>query len=181
MIAGNQKNILPPLEVLKWLFRYDSESGKLYKIRESSGKLCNPEREINALTSNGYLRVTITDRNGLKKLFLVHQLIYYMVSNVEPLSIVDHINGDKMDNRFENLKLSNESLNQRNRKMQSNNTSGITGIYWDKDRNKWASEARDPTGRKKYLGRYDDIEEAKKVISAFYSNPENNYSERHGL
>ena len=53
-ISGMQKNKLPPLEILKWLFRYDSDTGKLFKIKESSGKLCNPERESTNVDSRGY-------------------------------------------------------------------------------------------------------------------------------
>ena len=91
-VSGMQKLKLPPLEILRWLFRYDSESGKLYRIREASGKLCEPEREITTV-ANGYLHVGITDSNGLQKKFQVHQVIYFMFSGIEPLQIVDHRDG----------------------------------------------------------------------------------------
>lgn len=181
LISGRQKLKLPPLQILKWLFRYDSESGKLYKIRESSGRLCEPEREITYASGSGYLVAGIRDSNGLVKLFFVHQLIYFMHSGVEPLQIVDHINGDKLDNRFENLRLATETDNSRNRGMSSRNTSGITGIHWNKPTGKWRAMATDNTGKFKHLGYFDDIEEAAAVVSAHYANPLNNYSERHGL
>lgn len=179
-VAGRQKKKLPPLDILKWLFRYDSDTGKLYKIRGSSGRLWEPEREITAV-QNGYLQVSIRDSNGLEKLFLVHHICYYIVSGVEPLQVVDHINGITTDNQFSNLRLATDSLNQRNRGMNSNNTSGVTGVYWNKRVNKWVSRAYDNSGKQKYLGSYEDKEEAARVVSAFYANPENGYSERHGL
>ena len=180
-IAGKQKLKLPPLEILKWIFRYDSETGKLYKIRESSGKVVEPEREITTVSSRGYLVVSITDSSGTKKDFKVHQIIYYMVSAVEPLQLIDHKNGVPTDNRFGNLRLVNESLNNRNRGMSRNNTSGITGVTWYKPTRKWMAYAKDNSGKKKHLGYFIDKDESIATVSAFYSNPLNGYSERHGL
>lgn len=179
-VNGLQKNRLPPLEILKWLFRYDSESGKLYKIRGSNGKAVEPAREITTVDGNGYLHVSITDSNGLEKKVKVHQLIYYMHSNVEPLQIVDHIDGDPRNNLFSNLRLATESENNRNQKMRSNNTSGVTGVFWYKSRNKWVAQAHDNSGRQKTLGYYLDKEDAARVVSAYYANPSNGYTERHG-
>lgn len=181
LISGKQKLKLPPLQILKWLFRYDMESGKLYKIRESSGKVIEQGREITTVSGNGYLVIGITDSNSLMKLFQVHQLIYYIVSGIEPLQIVDHISGNKLDNRFSNLRLVSNSLNARNAKMRSHNTSGITGVHWHSRDNKWVAYAYDTSGRQKHLGSYLDKEEAIEVITAWYSNPINNFSDRHGL
>ena len=180
-VAGEQKKKLPPLEVLKWLFRYDSMTGKLYRIRRSSGKVLEQERETTYVGNHGYLVVSITDSEGLGRKFQVHQLIYFMHSGEEPLQLIDHINGITNDNRFSNLRLATESLNQRNAKMQRNNTSGITGVFWDRTNEKWRAQACDISGKRKYLGVYEEKEEAAAVVSAFYSNSANNYSERHGL
>ena len=178
LISGRQKLKLPPLEILRWLFRYDSESGKLFKIRGSSGKLYNPEKEITAV-ANAYLTVGITDSNGLMKVFKVHQIIYFMVSGIEPLQIVDHIDGNPLNNKFDNLRLTTESGNNRNAKMKSNNTSGVTGVYWHKRGKRWRAQTSDNTGKVKYLGYFDNIETAAFVVQA-YRNEMGNYSDRHG-
>ena len=179
LISGRQKLKLPPLEILRWLFRYDSESGKLFKIRGSSGKLYNPEKEITAV-ANAYLTVGITDSNGLMKVFKVHQIIYFMVSGIEPLQIVDHIDGNPLNNKFDNLRLTTESGNNRNRGMSSRNTSGYVGVSWNKGAGKWMAMASDNNNKKKYLGYFDDITDAANVVKAHYANPNNGYSERHG-
>ena len=181
VINGKQKLKLPQLDILNFLFRYDSESGKLFKIRGSNGKLCNPAREITTVNNKGYLIVGIRDSSGLKKSFLVHHICYFMQSGVEPLSIVDHKNGNPLDNRFGNLRLATGSENNRNRGMSRNNTSGICGVYWQKQKGKWEAQAYGNTGKRKYLGVYEDKEEAARIVSAYYANPENNYSDRHGL
>ena len=180
-IAGMQKNKLPPLEILNWLFRYESESGKLFRIRESSGKLCEPEREIVAADSGGYLVVCITDSSGLEKTIKVHQVIYYMASGIEPLFIIDHRDGNPLNNRFSNLRLTTDSGNSRNSKMRSDNTSGITGVSWYKPNSKWRARAHDSTGKFKHLGYFNDIESAANVVKAHYTNPSNGYTERHGV
>ena len=181
VINGKQKLKLPPLEVLNWLFRYCPITGKLYKIRRAGGRLYEKGREVTTVNSYGYLMVGITDSNATIKSFMVHHICFYMHNEIEPLSVVDHINGIPTDNRFSNFRLVNQSLNCRNRGMMSNNTSGHTGVTWDKSKEKWKAYARDNTGKSKHLGLFDEKEEAARVVSAYYANPENGYSERHGL
>ena len=77
--------------------------------------------------------------------------------------VVDHINGNSLDNRRLNLRIVKQQQNIRNRGgAQSNSKSGIRGVYWHKQRNKWASTIRH-NGKNISLGLYDDIEEARKV------------------
>ena len=49
----------------------------------------------------------------------------------------DHINGNKLDNRKENLRYVTSSQNKMNTKIYKNNTSGFKGVYWHKDKEKW--------------------------------------------
>ena len=63
---------------------------------------------------------------------------------------------------------------------QKNNTSGITGVHWNKQKGKWRAVAKDNNGRYKYLGYFSDIHEAATVVQNFRKNPELGYSARHG-
>lgn len=73
--------------------------------------------------------------------------------------VVDHINGRTEDNRRENLRVVKQQQNLLNKGLMTNNTSGVAGVGWDKQRQKWVSEIR-MNGIKCYLGRYNDIADA---------------------
>lgn len=75
---------------------------------------------------------------------------------------VDHINGNRLDNRKCNLRLCTRSQNNMNKSEQSNNTSGHRGVSWSKSNSKWHS--RITVNHKTInLGYYDNILEAIQV------------------
>jgi hypothetical protein len=53
---------------------------------------------------------------------------------------IDHINGDKKDNRWINLRESNPSHNAKNAKKRLDNQSGVTGVHFHKKSNKWTAQ-----------------------------------------
>lgn len=79
---------------------------------------------------------------------------------------IDHINNNKLDNRKCNLRECSSAENNFNKIDSGRNTSGIMGVFWDKDRNKWAPEIRANSSRI-HLGRWNLIEEA--AIARMYA------------
>lgn len=76
---------------------------------------------------------------------------------------IDHINGDKLDNRKRNLRICNNADNLKNRvKLPKNNTSGILGVRFREDRNKWYAEIQ-CNKEKIYLGSFSSLEDAIKA------------------
>ncbi|HEX4715633.1 MAG TPA: HNH endonuclease [Ktedonobacteraceae bacterium] len=70
--------------------------------------------------------------------------------------VVDHINGDKLDNRRANLRVGKQGRNiMNNYRPRSDNTSGIVGVYFDAAVKRWKAVC----GRD-YLGSFDSKEEA---------------------
>lgn len=92
---------------------------------------------------------------GNTKTLQIHQFLMKPNDN----QVVDHINGDKRDNRRCNLRVTTQAKNCINKAVPSNNTSGVMGVTWDKTRSRWAPEIK-INHRKCHLGRYSKFEDA---------------------
>ena len=73
---------------------------------------------------------------------------------------VDHINGNRLDNRKSNLRLCTNQENSFNKYKNSNNTSGYKGVYYDKEKDKWRASIQYDGKSMKSPKRYDTPEEA---------------------
>jgi hypothetical protein len=80
----------------------------------------------------GYQCVTVNQRH-----YLAHRVIWAMTTGKWPKEEIDHINGDRADNRWSNLRAASRTDNARNMAMPSNNTSGVTGVHWFKPAQLW--------------------------------------------
>jgi len=72
---------------------------------------------------------------------------------------VDHINGDGLCNLRSNLRIATVAQNQRNRLTQSNNTSGVVGVNWNKQARKWHARIK-VHGKSLFLGSFDSLVDA---------------------
>ena len=96
---------------------------------------------------------------GNKKEIKMHRLILGKQDD-SPLIVVDHIYSDrKYDNRKQNLRITEQKHNTKNRVRPSNNTSGKTGVSWRKDTNRWTA-CIGVDNKHIYSGSYKDIQEA---------------------
>lgn len=73
---------------------------------------------------------------------------------------MDHKNHDTLDNRKENLRPSTNRENNINRVVQKNNTSGITGVFWDKTHKKWCVRINIERGEKTTVGYFENFDDA---------------------
>ena len=102
--------------------------------------------------STGYHRITV---NG--STYLSHRLAWLYVYGEWPEDQLDHINGNRADNRIANLRQATNSANQQNIAMRSHNSTGFTGVW--KRFNKYMAEIRHE-GKRYKLGSYDSAEDA---------------------
>ena len=103
----------------------------------------------------------LDDSNG----YISNNTIGYQhrfIMNCPEDKVVDHINHNSLDNRKCNLRVCNSSQNNANKGIQSNNTSGYTGVCWYKAGSKWQVSIK-VNYKSIFLGYYDDLEEAIKV------------------
>jgi hypothetical protein len=146
---------LPSQERLNELFNYDPETGELTRKTTTNNSAKVGERAGNLDTASGYRRVKV-DTSEYRE----HRLIWRLVTGEDPLALtVDHVNRIKDDNHWENLRLATGSQQAFNRRLQSRNTSGITGVCWDKNAGKWEVRFRGQ-GRDKRLGYFTTLLDA---------------------
>ena len=72
--------------------------------------------------------------------------------------MIDHINGNGLDNRKSNLRICNKQQNGRNRGKNKNNKSGYKGVFWNTQAGKWQTQIGIP--KQLYLGRFIDKKDA---------------------
>jgi hypothetical protein len=145
------------VDLLNHLFEYDKETGNLIwkkalakriKVGDIAGCKCKV---------SGYITVRIN-----KKSYYAHRLVFLMHKGYLPKTI-DHINGDRADNRIENLRAASAQQNQHNRRMSKNNTSGYKGVSWNIVMKKWHAYIYLESKRIN-LGHYNTPEEADAVV-----------------
>ena len=97
--------------------------------------------------------------------YVVHRIknkqirLHRIIMNPNDDMVVDHINHNPLDNRKSNLRICTLQQNNMNKTIQSNNTSGTTGVFWDKQTNKWRAGIK-INQKKINLGRFNTKEEA---------------------
>ena len=89
-----------------------------------------------------------------------------VMMNVPKGMVVDHIDGNGLNNQKKNLRIATTSQNGMNRKDNCNNTSGHRGVCYNKKNKKWQAQTMS-MGKPVYLGMYDDILEAAKAYKEY--------------
>ena len=111
-----------------------------------------------SVNTKGYKKVTLN--NKTKE---IHRLVgLAFIPNPENKKCVDHIDTNKTNNNMSNLRWATMGENSRNTPISIRNTSGIKGISWRKDRNKWRVEIMHEY-KTYHLGYFTDKEEAVRV------------------
>jgi len=136
-------------EIVKEFFYY--KEGSLYTAKSRQGVW--KDLKAGSLRHNGYYYVRFQN-----KMYLEHRLIFLYHHGYLP-KVIDHTDGSKTNNKIENLREATQAQNCWNMKKPNTNTTGVKGVWFDKERNKWYAEFK-TEGKKNYVGRFDTLEEA---------------------
>lgn len=123
-MTGKCDNSAMDANIVRDLFDYDPVTGQL------RWRHAGPKRIVGAsagtVTPRGYVQI-----GAGGKTYLAHRLAWLHVHGEWPANQLDHIDGDKTNNRIANLRQCVDAENAQNRARHRNNTSGSTGTYRD--------------------------------------------------
>lgn len=164
------------------LLRYDAESGFLYwrhrpewmfkdvRTYRAWNTTFADKLALHALGNAGYRRGKIYGAD-----LLAHRAIWAVVHGAWPDGEIDHIDGDTLNNRLSNLRDVSRTLNGQNIRRSSRNTSGRSGVSFNKMQGKWVAYIK-ANGVFTFLGTHKTKEEAiaarqaAEIASGFHQN-----------
>lgn len=142
---------------LKEVLRYDADTGEFTRVT-FSGNRCAGSARLGPITQKpderGYIRIRVYGKK-----YRAHRLAWLYVHGCFPEQGLDHINGDKLDNRIANLREADQMQNSQNRKPMEGTSSKLLGVTRYRGANKWRAQIM-VSGKKIALGYFDDEHQA---------------------
>ena len=126
---------------------------------------------LTTIGKSGYMHGTM-----LGKSYSAHRVIWVMVNGGNP-KYIDHINGDKLDNRLSNLRAVTPKDSAKNMPMCKTNNSGVTGVRWYKRTSRWRSEIF-VNGKYIHLGYFKNKFDA--ILARLTAEKEHDFHPNHG-
>lgn len=163
-----------PIQTVRENWTYNHETGILtWKIK--------PAQHVNIGDiagcldkSTGYLRTQFRGKD-----YKNHRIIWAHFHGHWPKHEIDHISGDKADNRIENLRDVTSRENQQNQRLYKNNKTGVVGVHWNKVTKKWRVTIK-VNGKLKYLGSFIKTDFQDAVTARQAANVKYGYHVNHG-
>ena len=166
--VGVVRKLLPPAEYLMECFSYDPDTGILtWKNRprehfadERAYLLGNAQfagKSAGCITQFNYLIVGIN-----RKIYMAHRIIWKLQTGRDPVAEIDHINRERLDNRWKNIREATHGENITNRSGRNGLPNGV-----HRQRGKYTARPRFPNGARTYLGTFNTPGEARAAYLAF--------------
>ena len=167
------------IELFKEHFSYDADTGMLTcikKIKYSKRHIGDIVDSITRVKNNVYYSVSL-----FGKTYKAHRVIWAIYYGHLP-NVIDHIDGNGLNNRIENLRNTVQAENCKNRSHQSNSSTGYSGITYVKSRTegkpgKYLVRINAEAGVRITVGRYDTLEEA--IAARQFAETKYSYHENH--
>jgi hypothetical protein len=144
-------------EIWKQIENYETYSVSTFgNVRNNkTGKILKG----NKICKSGHLQIRLIN-GSIRSCLQIHRLVALaFISNPENKEQVDHIDNNPTNNNLTNLRWATHQENCRNQQIATNNTSGVKGVFFNKQTQKWGVQINCNKIRT-YLGSYNTIEEA---------------------
>lgn len=139
------------------MFSYNPITGYLTRLK-TQGSMAPKGGIAGSKHPLGYLTIGIQG-----KTYYAHRIAWLLITGSWPKTMIDHINGIKDDNRLCNLREATLGQNAHNQTINVKNTSGIKGVSWSTEIQKWKVGLRFE-GKHYHLGAFNDLKKAEEII-----------------
>jgi hypothetical protein len=146
------------IEWISSVLEYAPETG-LFLWKINSGSAIKGGK-AGSLDTQGYRRIGLGNR-----LYKAHRLAWYLCTGNWPKDEIDHINGNRDDNRIANLRQADRYINTQNASIRSDNSTGFAGVSFYKPTRKWKAQIGH-SSVKLHLGYFDSPSDAHAVYVA---------------
>lgn len=161
-------------DLVRQLLHYDPETGLFTWKKRTASKITPNKRGVNVFnkryantiagnsftpdrSKTSYINIKI-----FNKTYKAHRLAFIYMEGRAPAE-VDHLDHDGNNNKWSNLRASNNRDNSKNLPKQKSNKTGVIGVNWHKSAKKWQARAVDKNGVRVDLGRFDSFDDAVKA------------------
>jgi len=142
---------------LKYHLHYDDKTGVFTWLNPLSSRVCIGQEAGSISRSTGYKVIGIGGHS-----YRAHRLAFLYMNGCFPESMVDHIDGDRLNNKFENLRPVNKFQNMWNMGSINGSASKFCGVFFEKKIKKWRAHIRF-NGKRKHLGVFKNEVDAAKA------------------
>lgn len=144
------------LTEFKQLLEYRPEEGVFYWRVNHRHPKARIGMQAGRITAQGRMQIGVD-----KKQYFVHRLVWLFETGAWPEGMLDHVNGDPLDNRYHNLRPTNFVLNGQNQRAHrpNNKSAKLLGVSWHKHKKQYIASIK-VYGKKKHLGYFDTADTA---------------------
>lgn len=144
------------LTEFKQLLEYRPAEGAFYWRVNHRHPKARIGMQAGRITAQGRMQIGVD-----KKQYFVHRLVWLFETGAWPEGMLDHINGNPLDNRFHNLRPTNFVLNGQNQQAYrpNNKSAKLLGVSWHKHKKQYIASIK-VYGKKKHLGYFDTADAA---------------------
>jgi hypothetical protein len=131
------------------VLRYEPDTSKFFWLmaRPRKTRAGDPAGHLN---KKGYIEIRYNHIT-----YQAHRIAWYLHTGQDPYPLgLDHVNGERADNRINNLRLATPAQNAKNMRKREGTTSTYKGVSWHRKSGKWQAQIR-VDGRSMYLGCHD--------------------------
>ncbi len=124
-----------------------SKSALRWKTRKQGRKI---NGECGSLNRDGYWQITVKETH-----ILIHRLVFALMHGELPDEVIlDHLDGNRKNNKIANLREATRLINMRNMGMLNTNNSGVTGVCYEAAAERWVASWRDSVTRKQCFKKF---------------------------